>query len=145
MNRLRSRKATHVTLRKTSWLILLLISPLVCIAAADNATYNGEWLERVPAGDHAHKNPLRRNSTATAEGARTFRAHCVQCHGKHGEGSDHAPTLASSRVRHATDGDLHWLLVNGNRDRGMPPWSKLGDPQLWQLITYIRSLHPHRE
>ena len=137
-----------MTVRNIEWLILVfLLSPLICIAhsATDNPAYHGEWLERVPASERAHKSPLRKNSTAAAEGARTFRAHCIQCHGKHGEGSDHAPTLASSRVRHATDGDLHWLLVNGNRDRGMPPWSKLGDPQLWQLITYIRSLHPHRE
>lgn len=134
-----------MTLRTIAWLILFLMLPLVCIAHSDNAIYDGEWLARVPASEHLQKSPLHNNASLVAEGARTFHAHCVQCHGKHGEGSDHAPTLASSRVRHATDGDLHWLLVNGNRDRGMPPWSKLGDPQLWQLITYIRSLHPHRE
>ena len=135
-----------MTLRKITWLVLLVALPLVSLAfsATDSATYNGEWLERVPASEHAQKSPLRKNSRVGAEGARTFRAHCVQCHGKQGEGSDHAPALASSRVRHATDGDLHWLLVNGNRDRGMPPWSKLGDPQLWQVITYVRSLRLHR-
>jgi mono/diheme cytochrome c family protein len=40
----------------------------------------------------------------------------------------------------ATEGDLHWLLVNGNMARGMPSWSKLGDPQIWQVISYLRSL-----
>jgi len=23
---------------------------------------------------------------------------------------------------------------------GMPSWAKLGDPQIWQVITYVRSL-----
>jgi mono/diheme cytochrome c family protein len=40
----------------------------------------------------------------------------------------------------ATEGDLHWLLVNGNMAHGMPSWSKLGDPQIWQVITYVKSL-----
>jgi mono/diheme cytochrome c family protein len=40
----------------------------------------------------------------------------------------------------ATEGDLHWLLVNGNMARGMPSWSKLGDSQIWQVISYLKSL-----
>jgi len=32
-------------------------------------------------------------------------------------------------------------LVNGNMGRGMPSWAKLPDPQLWQLIAYIKSMH----
>jgi mono/diheme cytochrome c family protein len=45
----------------------------------------------------------------------------------------------------ATEGDLHWLLVNGNPRRGMPSWSRLPDPQLWQLVTYLKSLAPPRK
>jgi mono/diheme cytochrome c family protein len=41
----------------------------------------------------------------------------------------------------ATEGDIHWLLVNGNMKKGMPSWAKLPDPQLWQVITYVKSLH----
>ena len=40
----------------------------------------------------------------------------------------------------ATEGDLHWLLVNGNMRKGMPSWAKLGDQQIWQVITYVKSL-----
>jgi mono/diheme cytochrome c family protein len=42
--------------------------------------------------------------------------------------------------RRATDGDLHWLLVNGNKEKGMPAWAKLGDLKIWQVVSYVRSL-----
>ena len=47
----------------------------------------------------------------------------------------------SERVQQvATEGDLHWLVTNGSMKYGMPSWAKLGDPQIWQVITYVRSL-----
>jgi len=35
---------------------------------------------------------------------------------------------------------LFWLLTNGVVRRGMPVWSKLPEPQRWQLVSYIKSL-----
>lgn len=102
---------------------------------------SGDWLQKVPQKDRAQTSPIRTKAATIAQGHSTFLAHCAQCHGEHAKGTDRAPALDSSRIRTgATDGDLHWLLVNGNRDRGMPPWEKLGDLQLWQVITYLRSL-----
>jgi hypothetical protein len=75
-------------------------------------------------------------------GRRIFLDHCAHCHGKDAEGTKKRPSLKSSRVQQqATDGDLHWLLVNGSRSQGMPSWVKLGDPQIWQVICYVKSLH----
>jgi hypothetical protein len=31
-------------------------------------------------------------------------------------------------------------LTNGVVRRGMPVWSKLPEPQRWQLVTYLKSL-----
>jgi mono/diheme cytochrome c family protein len=77
-----------------------------------------------------------------AAGKRLFGAHCASCHGENAEGKKKKPALTSERVQQqATEGDIHWLLVNGNMGRGMPSWAKLPDPQLWQLIAYIKSLH----
>ena len=121
-------------------LILALVPLLVPVLAASEPKAGG-WLERVPPSDHAQKSPIRRKAGAIAQGRDTFRFHCAQCHGENAQGSDRAPALTTTRVQqHATEGDLHWLLVNGDRERGMPAWPKLRDLQIWQVITYVRSL-----
>jgi mono/diheme cytochrome c family protein len=125
---------------RTIGLLLTLLPMLVTLLAAYETRDSG-WMERVPETEHVQKSPIRKKAAAIAQGRNTFLAHCAQCHGKDAHGSDGAPSLATTRVRHnATEGDLHWLLINGNREHGMPAWAKLGDPQIWQVITYVRSL-----
>ena len=114
---------------------------LVLVTLAVSESTDEGWLTKVPQNDHAQKSPIRKNAGAIAQGRSTFQAHCVQCHGKNAGGSDSAPALTTTRVqRRATEGDLHWLLVNGNKERGMPSWAKLGDLQIWQVISYVKSL-----
>ena len=97
---------------------------------------------KVPARDHQKTNPFRDQAEAAAAGHRLFTDHCAPCHGRNAEGIGKKPSLRSVRVQQqATEGDLRWLLVNGNLRRGMPSWSRLPDPELWQLVTYVRSLH----
>ncbi len=106
------------------------------------ATSNGAWLMNVPQRDRERVNPYRDQPDAIAAGHRIFLDHCAHCHGNDAEGTKKRPSLRSTRVQQeATDGDLHWLLVNGNRSQGMPSWIKLGDPQIWQVICYVKSLH----
>ena len=106
------------------------------------ATSNGAWRSNVPQRDRERVNPYRDQPDAVAAGRRIFLDHCAHCLGQDAEGTKKRPSLKSSRVQHeATDGDLHWLLVNGNRSQGMPSWVKLGDPQIWQVICYVKSLH----
>ncbi|HEV3038304.1 MAG TPA: cytochrome c [Candidatus Angelobacter sp.] len=103
----------------------------------------GEWLTKVPAREHQKTNPLKDQPEAIQAGQLLFAEHCVSCHGQDAEGKKDRPSLKSTRVQNeATEGDLHWLLVNGNPRRGMPSWSRLPDPQLWQLISYVKSLAP---
>lgn len=128
-----------MTFRSFGLLIALLLL-LVTVLAASQPN-NAGWQERVPPSEHARKSPIQAKAGAFAEGRHTFRAHCAQCHGENAQGSDRAPSLHSARVQHdATEGDLHWLLVNGNRERGMPAWAKLGDLEIWHVIAYVRSL-----
>ena len=123
--------------RLPAWLPLVLLSAATLFATAD-----GAWLARVPASDHQKTNPYEGKPDAIAAGRNIFEEHCAKCHGQNAEGVKKRPSLRSERVqRQATDGDLHWLLVNGSMKKGMPPWAKLPDPQLWQLITYLKSLH----
>ena len=125
-------------LRRLPALVTLLISS----AALLFATADGAWLTRVPANDHARTNPYQGQTDAIAAGRRIFVEHCAHCHGEEAQGTKKRPPLKSERVQQqATVGDLHWLLVNGNMKKGMPSWAKLPDPQLWQLVSYLKSLH----
>jgi len=124
---------------RARWFLALL---LAAIPLALFATSDGAWLAKVPDRDRTKTNPYRDQPDAVAAGRRVFVDHCAHCHGDDGQGTKKRPSLKTARVQQeATEGDLHWLLVNGNRGQGMPSWTKLGDPQIWQVITYVRSLH----
>jgi mono/diheme cytochrome c family protein len=125
----------HFQLRKAP-LAFSLAFTLAAFAAA-----NGAWLKNVPSRDHERINPYRDQPDAIAGGKRIFEQNCSPCHGKNAEGTKKRPPLRSERVQQeATEGDIHWLLVNGNMKKGMPSWAKLPDQQLWQVITYVKSL-----
>lgn len=123
---------------RNRWLTLMaiLVFILGLIAAG-----GGEWLAKVPAREHEKTNPFRDQPQAMQAGQLLFAEHCAQCHGQNAEGKKNRPSLRTNRVQSdTTEGDLHWFLVNGNPRRGMPSWSKLPDPQLWQLVSYLKSL-----
>ena len=122
--------------------VLLLVSTVLAAALLAWATADGAWLSRVPAKDHDKTNPLQGQATAVEAGRNVFQEHCAKCHGENAQGTKKRPTLRSERVQQqATPGDLHWLLVNGNMKKGMPSWAKLPDPQLWQVVSYLKSIH----
>jgi mono/diheme cytochrome c family protein len=121
---------------------LLFVIVLVFMTAAVFGSSNGAWLNKVPSKDRDQVNPYHDQPDAVAAGRRIFHDHCAHCHGEDAEGTKKRPSLRTERVQvQATEGELHWLLVNGNMGSGMPSWSKLGDPQIWQVITYVKSLH----
>ena len=129
-----------MTTRTALFLVIALL--VIFSSVAGFATANGAWLANVPQRDRERVNPYRDQPDAVAAGRRIFIDHCAHCHGNDAEGTKKRPSLKSTRVQQeATDGDLHWLLVNGNRSQGMPSWVKLGDPQIWQVICYVKSLH----
>lgn len=126
--------------RNSKFLLVLLFFVITTLSVF--ATSNGAWLNKVPEKDRDRTNPYGNQPDAVAAGERVFHDHCAHCHGEDAEGTKKRPSLRSERVQQqATEGDLHWLLVNGSMGSGMPSWSKLGDPQIWQVITYVRSLH----
>lgn len=124
--------------RKRAWLLIFTILTLAVLAFG---VADGSWMRHVPAKDHDRKNPYEGQADAVAAGRLVYEDHCSKCHGENAQGTKKRPSLRSARVQQeATEGDLHWLLVNGNMGRGMPSWSKLGDPQIWQTIRYLKSL-----
>ena len=97
-------------------------------------------LQKAPEKARNRPNPLQNDPDAVAAGAVLFEQHCVQCHGNAAEGSRKAPSLLVPEVRNATPGTLFWLITNGVVRKKMPVWSKLPEPQRWQLVRYIKSL-----
>ncbi len=123
----------------TFTLLTLAFSAILLAEAGD-----GEWLRKVPAKDRARPNPFATDSDAPVAGAKIFAEHCASCHGEDASGKTQGkkirPNLHADRIKQATPGELFWLLTNGSLKNGMPPWSRLPEPQRWQLITYLKSL-----
>lgn len=123
-------------------MIRILMFMVVALASCVAAEADGSWMKKVPPREHERVNSFHGDPGAVSAGKRLYGNHCASCHGENAEGKKKRPALTSERIQQqATEGDIHWLLVNGNMGRGMPSWAKLPDPQLWQLITYIRTLH----
>jgi mono/diheme cytochrome c family protein len=94
---------------------------------------------KVPEKARARSNPLAEDPDATVAGGKLFKQHCAECHGRTAEGGRKAPSLRAEEVQQATPGTLFWILTNGVVRRGMPVWSKLPEPQRWQIVTYVKS------
>lgn len=113
----------------------ILMVPMMCLAAA-----NGSWLKSVPQADRARTNPYAGDPAAAAAGQNLFNNNCAKCHGETAAGKGSRPSLKSDRIQHATDGELAWLIKNGEAFKGMPGWGALPEPERWQIIAYLRSL-----
>lgn len=97
-------------------------------------------LAKAPEKASAKHNPLENDPDAIRAGQNLFEQHCSACHGNRGEGSKKAPSLRAEEVQNAAPGAIFWILTNGVVRRGMPVWSKLPEPQRWQLVSFIKSL-----
>jgi mono/diheme cytochrome c family protein len=107
--------------------------------AAFNPSVYAE-LTKVPKKASQRRNPLAGDPDAVAAGANLFDQHCAECHGETAEGGRKGPSLRADPVQQATAGTLFWILTNGVVRHGMPVWSKLPEPQRWQLVSYVLSL-----
>src|SRR4051794_6126285 len=120
---------------------ILVLSLVLPVFAAPG---DGAWLRKVPAKDRGRSNPYAADADAPAAGRNLFVEHCAACHGEDAQGKNAGkhlrPGLHSERVKTATAGELFWLLTNGSQKNGMPSWSRLPEPQRWQVITYLKSL-----
>jgi mono/diheme cytochrome c family protein len=109
---------------------------------ASSNKHNSVYAEllKAPGKAVARRNPLENDPDAVAAGGKLFAMHCAECHGDMAEGRRKAPSLLAGEVQQATPGALFWILTNGVVRRGMPVWSKLPEPQRWQIVSYIKSL-----
>jgi mono/diheme cytochrome c family protein len=112
--------------------------PAVTAQEYDPAIY--AELQKAPEKARLRANPLQNDPDAVAAGAILFEQHCAECHGDAARGGNKGPSLRAAEVQAATPGAIFWVLTNGVVRKGMPVWSKLPEPQRWQLVRYIKSL-----
>jgi mono/diheme cytochrome c family protein len=130
--------------------VLLAAVLLVDVAAAQTTNSEAQnpaksvyaELAKAPAKAAGRHNPLEADPEAVAAGGKLFEQHCAECHGANADGGKKGPTLRAQEVQQSTPGTLFWLLTNGVVRKGMPVWSRLPEPQRWQLVSYIKSLGP---
>lgn len=114
--------------------IVLVICALVASAETDHS-----WLKRVSENDRHRLNPYAGQADAVAAGGKLYGEYCSKCHGVELNGVGSKPALRSETVRNATDGELFWMLKNGDLRHGMPSWSALPEPSRWQVVAFLRS------
>jgi len=123
------------------------VSAWLCLAAgvtvlAAGAEVNQDWLKKVPVAERARVNPYAGQTDAIAAGKRLYEEHCSRCHGVDLLGRNGKPSLQTPVVAGTTDGELFWLLRNGDLRHGMPSWSGLPGPERWEIVSYVRSREP---
>jgi mono/diheme cytochrome c family protein len=123
--------------------VLLALASSPAAAQKDNAAFKNDpsvytELAKAPKKAAVRPNPLEKDPDAVAVGRKLFDLHCAECHGEDAQGTRKAPSLRADEVRQAMPGALFWILTNGVVRRGMPVWSKLPEPQRWQLVSYLK-------
>ena len=97
-------------------------------------------MAKAPKKARVRRNPLENDADAVIAGSKLFEQHCAECHGNMAEGGKKGPSLREDEVQSAAPGALFWVLTNGVVRRGMPVWSKLPEPQRWQIVSFLKSL-----
>jgi mono/diheme cytochrome c family protein len=132
------------TMRLASAALFVISTVAISVAHAQNLGGSDEGKKL--------KNPVAVSPTSVAAGQKTFQKMCAFCHGKDAAGNGPmAPkgTTPSNLIdakwdRGATDGEIFLVL----RDGAGPKFEmkgykgKLPDPELWNIVNYLRSLSP---
>ncbi|HUL15449.1 MAG TPA: c-type cytochrome [Terriglobales bacterium] len=108
-------------------------------AAAEKHKWSYAALKKAPDEARARVNPLENDPDAQAAGGKLFEQHCAECHGRKAEGGKRGPSLRAHEVEEATPGAIFWVLTNGIVRHGMPDWSKVPEPERWQIVRFIQS------
>ncbi|HVY39901.1 MAG TPA: c-type cytochrome [Polyangia bacterium] len=84
--------------------------------------------------------PEADNAWALSEGKRLYSwFNCVGCHAHGGGGM--GPALMDDKWIYGSDPQNIYATIVEGRPNGMPAWrGKIPEPQIWQLVAYVRSL-----
>ncbi len=98
---------------------------------------------QAPAAKQEPRNPFASDAKTIKQGALLYRQECIYCHGPGARGGARGPDLTTGAWTHGgSDGALLKTISTGVPGTAMPP-NHLLDDEIWQIITYLRSLqHP---
>jgi len=128
--------------------VILIVGAFILAACGGSATEAPATLAPVPADYAGKTNPL--GPDAAADGAKVFQVNCEPCHGPQGHGDgpsgaalDPKPKNLGKIQQMAGDDFLFWRINTGSQDTSMAPWQGiLTEEQIWQVITFVRTLTP---
>jgi putative heme-binding domain-containing protein len=93
------------------------------------------------------KNPYASDAKMAKLGEYEFRANCAFCHGLGARGGGRGPDLTRTPKKHGdSDQEIFTIISNGVPGTAMPPNGAtqqgvgMTEEELWQVITYIRSV-----
>ena len=98
------------------------------------------WVKHVPEADRTRTNPLVNQPDAAEAGQKLYGEKCARCHGAHGEGKGHSPSLQTKKDHDLTAGELEWVIDHGFSFHRMPAFDSLTQDQRWQIVSYVQSL-----
>ena len=92
--------------------------------------------------DPEMRNAYEENAWAVSEGERLYAAfNCAGCHAPGGGGGMGPALIDSLWVYGAEPENMYQSIVEG-RPNGMPAFrGRLGSPEVWKLVAYVRSLN----
>ena len=106
---------------------------LLLVAVLGSAT----WLPAQSDRAENLQNPFAGVAAALAAGKVIFSASCQSCHSANGSASSFA---SGTFQRGGADGEIFLNIRNGIRNTAMAPYARLSTDQIWQVVTYLRSL-----
>ncbi len=124
-----------------AFMVIIFAVPLTLIARLPkNEEGPAAQLSKAPPRARTLSNPFEGRADAIEAGRKLYVEHCAQCHGPDARGLDRAADLRSPSVQAAPPGVLFWALRNGRVRKGMPSWSSLPDQQIWQIVSFLKTL-----
>jgi len=104
-----------------------------CLAAGFVFT---NWLAAQSDRAEALQNPFAGQAAAIAAGKTLFSAQCQSCH----TGGSASSFTSGTFQRGAADGEIVINIRNGIRNTAMQSYAQLTTDQIWQVVSYIRTL-----
>jgi cbb3-type cytochrome c oxidase subunit III len=98
------------------------------------------------------KNPEADNAETIEAGKKLYARHCASCHGPNGKG-DGGMALSGGEPSDltddkwdygSTDGEIFVAIRDGVSSDMLAYKDKLSEKQIWQVVTFLRSLGPKK-